>query len=1527
MAKRSKKKSKRRRKAARQAQNSMTAVRIRESAQNNQSVNGALTIFVPETRPVFNPSDWVGVDGDIGRYITQETAKILNAYIADPDGLDEDAQAERSYFRGGYATRQLVELVQNSADALKSSGGKIVIRVTDDYLYCADEGTPITEAGVRSLMRAHLSSKQGTEYIGQFGLGFKSVLAVTDAPEFFSRSGAFLFDRARAEQRIRAKIAGDHPCPVLRLPEPIDPIEQSEGDAVLREMMSWATNIVRLPLNSDAYSTLQPQMDEFRPECLFFTPGVNRLTLMDDADDWSADFSVEQHAGELSLESEGSDRDPTKTRWKLYSKKIRLSAQARRQYQIDLGDEDEIEVSWAVPVDRRMEAGRFWTYFPTARYSLVAGIVNARWQTYEDRQSLHDGLFNDELIEAAAELISANLHQLSSDTDPALHLDALPKRPEDGDDLHAAKLRHRLFQLLHGSPIIPDLQGNLQPHDAIRYPPSVGTGEQTREAYDQWFAVNRRDTRWLHPQALRNTERFARVERLCDENGIPPNQRGSGAPRASIAEWLEVLVDEVAEDEVVEASKAAIRIAAELPSSSYRFELRGCGKIILTQNGDFASPNGSLYLPTAEGTGWPGRTPIHHELANDPLIRRKLIELGVQESSPETRFESLLNRTIPEYSFQSLKVSDDRWDAFWKLSRCLDVETAVRKIVNRSEWWANLSLKTIVGTWKPAHSVLLPGAVVPGDSSRDKDIAVDINFHRQDMTLIESLSISDRPHGDWILSGEPSYKDHLRTYRDKFQDHGYKSTGQRPQLMKVDFENDKGVGPIHVFSLLSEEGKARFTEVLISEKSTFVLWQIRHDTQYQYGTMPVPQPAIAGLMEHGRIQTSARIVHFVDAFGENPTSPEAQRILLDHPNASLIREAFDLYDARSIHPANFEPADPILEVWPGLLSYLSQDQTTIEISRCHSFKDEYGLRVDERSALIANVIYLSRMDDINELRLVCDILGIQLDDDVLYEILDQPTPREIQEAREQVAQQTNDAERLLTAVGPSNLRSELPNSLIAYYERNGTVMSEIDLADAAIATYHTGALKQYRRFLEHLNPPKRWTAGPGTIDFVRSLGFSKEWAGDPSSSLDPFVDIPGPFNLEKAHKYQRTIIDKLREMLAGSPYANANRRALISLPTGSGKTRVAVQGVVEAMRDDGFNGGVLWVADREELCEQAIESWQQVWSAIGSERKTLRVSRMWGNQPRPSSTSEFHVVVATIQTLLSRFVKRSYGYEFLRDFTMVVFDEAHRSTARSFSDVMSDIGFSRQQHPTDPFLLGLTATPYRGRDEAETARLVNRYGNNRLDRDAFPSEDANDVVRELQRMNVLAYAEHDEIVGSKFELSEEERLQAQRTPWLSPNTEIRIARDAERTERIIGAYKEHIACQPETWPTLIFATSVEHAQTLAAILSADGISARAVSGGTDRYTRRQVVEQFRAGDLKVLVNYGVFREGFDAPKTRAIIVARPVYSPNSYFQMIGRGLRGIKNGGNDRCLILDVNDNIVNFERNLAFTELDWLWD
>ena len=534
-----------------------------------------------------------------------------------------------------------------------------------------------------------------------------------------------------------------------------------------------------------------------------------------------------------------------------------------------------------------------------------------------------------------------------------------------------------------------------------------------------------------------------------------------------------------------------------------------------------------------------------------------------------------------------------------------------------------------------------------------------------------------------------------------------------------------------------------------------------------------------------------------------------------------------------------------------------------------------------------------------------------------------PTDSAVRRAREEVRKWSTDELRLLAAVGEANLRLHLPVGLIQILQAdNNGPLNGVQIAQAAIATYHTGALREYRDALGHLDPPKRWVGGsPSIVAFVQSLGFGEEWAMERNARRDPYIEVEGPYSLPPLHGYQRNIVNKVRHLMRSGGELG-ERRGMISMPTGSGKTRVAVQSIVEAMREDAFKGGILWVADRDELCEQAVEAWRQVWSSEGAQGKQLRISRMWGGQPAPLPTAQMHVIVATIQTLSSKMDK--YGYEFLSDFKLLVFDEAHRSVAPTFTSVMQDLGLTRWRRTDEPLLIGLTATPYRGYDERETARLVNRYGQNRLDMGAFKNDDPEAVIRELQNMRVLARADHDTIEGGSFSLSDLEARQASETPWLPQSVENRIARDTDRTRRIVKEYRDKVA--PDA-PTLIFATSVEHSQVLAALLTSKGVSARAVSAGTDTSTRRRIVEEFRAGDIKVLVNYGIFREGFDAPKTRAIIVARPVYSPNLYFQMIGRGLRGVKNGGNDRCLILNVRDNIENFQRKLAFSELDWLWD
>ena len=48
--------------------------------------------------------------------------------------------------------------------------------------------------------------------------------------------------------------------------------------------------------------------------------------------------------------------------------------------------------------------------------------------------------------------------------------------------------------------------------------------------------------------------------------------------------------------------------------------------------------------------------------------------------------------------------------------------------------------------------------------------------------------------------------------------------------------------------------------------------------------------------------------------------------------------------------------------------------------------------------------------------------------------------------------------------------------------------------------------------------------------------------------------------------------------------------------------------------------------------------------------------------------------------------------------------------------------------------------------------------------------------------------------------------------------------------------------------------------------------------------------------------------GFDAPKVGAVVITRPTMSAALYEQMVGRGLRGPKNGGTEICRVIDVQD-------------------
>ena len=1477
---------------------------------------------------------WAGPEGSLGAYIADEANKTLDAYHRQPRLVDEHANHEDDTARGGYAHRQLFELVQNSADALTTvpGGGRISIRLTETCLYCADSGKPVDTHGVTALMFSHMSPKRELDEIGRFGLGFKSLLSVSDAPEFFSRTGSFRFDQSRARERIQEVVPTTQRHPALRLPDPIDPYKGRHSDRVLRELMGWATNIVRLPLKSDVHDGLIRQMSDFPAEFLLFVEHVHQLEIYDDLSGRARTLELQKVDGQYLL----ADGEFT-SEWKLFYQTHCLSLEARKDRR-SLDNSENVRICWAAPLDRLTSPGYFWAYFPTNTSSLVAGILNAPWKTNEDRQNLLPGNYNKELIAVAAEIVAEALPELSTKDDPARHLDGLPRRHEAGDTTQSDQLRERLFKNLYERPIVPDQDGKLCAPNAISYPPKALTPDSLDLApFHQWSSFPCRPSNWLHHSAL-SRNRLASIDRLYSpiRHGVLPT-----APRATVAEWLQALIGVQKEEDAVQASRAAIQTAATIPPAVRSHE--GLGEIVLTARCTWVSPDpGHVFLPDESLNGGGAANPescVHPKLVSDYATLQALKELGLRAPSPESRFRLVAKRVLDSDDNQEL--NDGLYKEFWMSSRKLSVEAALaviselKHVRNKRETWpTKLRVRTRAGNWKFLHSVLLPGEIVRGDGYLDNEVSVDTNFHIPDDKMLHALGATETPQIDRDLSCEESYKPFLYLCQHRYSEQD--NLPHNPRWSYLNFSSPKGVGPLEVLAALSNESNALYTDALLNLDACFEPWTVCHTgtNQQAYPDMQCESLTVYALREHGQIRTPGGIVPLADALGPQPTSLEALHALLTHPKSDKIKAVFSLAEPT---PELFGEDDPIplTDMWPGLERRLRGDQRACRLIRCERIIVVGQLR---ECIFHASNVYLADTvgdDEFRRLQLVTDELNLGLTTEQIDRILHRKTPQEIEEQRAAVRRHSTDAERLLAAVGESALRTGLPSSLLAVLEGDGVTLAGTDVADAAIATYHTDALKQYRQALDYLDPPGKWAGSARAVEFVRLLGFSPEWAGERGAKREPYLEVEGPYSLPELHDYQRTVADNVRSMLRSEYGDSAERRGMISLPTGSGKTRVAVQAIIEAMRHDGFLGGVLWVADRDELCEQAVEAWRQVWSSEGTQATHLRISRLWAGMERPQPTSEFHVIVATIQTLSARLSNQPNEYEFLASFRLVVFDEAHRSIAPTFTSVMQDIGLTRFRKADEAFMLGLTATPYRGRDKDETTRLVRRYGSKRLDSGAFASDEPQDVVRELQDMGVLAEVDHETIEGETFpldsildaSLDQEELKQILdkwlTLPWLPQSVEERIAQSAERTKRIVEAYETHV--DPD-WPTLIFATSVEHAKTVAALLNRTGIQSRAVSGETETATRRRVVEEFRRGKIRALVNYGVFREGFDAPKTRAIIVARPVYSPNLYFQMIGRGLRGPLNGGDYRCLILNVRDNIENFDRKLAFSELDWLW-
>ena len=150
-----------------------------------------------------------GMASDIVDRIVEQN---LGVYRAAPSRLQEDVSQEAqvaSDYRGALGVRAAPERRRRHGGHA-TQRDCVAFLVTDDALWMANSGRALTDADVQGLCGLGASSKvdaDGTKRasIGHKGLGFKSVLEITDEPAVFSRTHSFrLGEREARPARRRA---------------------------------------------------------------------------------------------------------------------------------------------------------------------------------------------------------------------------------------------------------------------------------------------------------------------------------------------------------------------------------------------------------------------------------------------------------------------------------------------------------------------------------------------------------------------------------------------------------------------------------------------------------------------------------------------------------------------------------------------------------------------------------------------------------------------------------------------------------------------------------------------------------------------------------------------------------------------------------------------------------------------------------------------------------------------------------------------------------------------------------------------------------------------------------------------------------------------------------------------------------------------------------------------------------------------------------------------------------------------------
>ena len=313
-------------------------------------------------------------------------------------------------------------------------------------------------------------------------------------------------------------------------------------------------------------------------------------------------------------------------------------------------------------------------------------------------------------------------------------------------------------------------------------------------------------------------------------------------------------------------------------------------------------------------------------------------------------------------------------------------------------------------------------------------------------------------------------------------------------------------------------------------------------------------------------------------------------------------------------------------------------------------------------------------------------------------------------------------------------------------------------------------------------------------------------------------------------------------------------------------------------------GKTLVLAHRKELLDQAREKWLAV-------EPDAHVGIYQG------ARREFYadVICASVQSCYPDVVdadgnvtRRGRIHELpLKDIGLVIVDECHHLATTTQKQILDTV----REHNPGAVMLGVTATPYRN-DGKGLGDFFNRV--------AF-------------RMGIAEGIEQGFLAplrGCRVELDIDlSQVKTSKRTGDFVESDLGNVMDTEQARReIVKAWVREMGPGTESGGrdgrfTAAFTPTVESAKHLCQEFVEAGVPAVWISGDMPKAERARSLAAYQAGESRVIVNCAVLIEGWDAPHTSCVLIARPTQSIGMYAQQVGRGTR--THPGKIDCVVMD----------------------